>query len=107
MNKAQRLREYGMYIRKTGQGTFNLGWTQSQRPGGIGNFPTWDDAYDTFEEVVNLYWEYDKGDFQQWFESILWNRQHGSQPTTPETVVQEHEQHLTESRTKLYDLTKP
>jgi len=53
VNKAQRLKEYGMYIRKNKNGWYNLGWTASQRPGGLASFGTYDEAYDAFEQVVN------------------------------------------------------
>jgi len=71
-SKTGRLKEYGMYIKRTPDGTYNLGWTYSQRRGGIANFPTYDDAYNAFEEVINAYWEYRGEDFLNYVESALY-----------------------------------
>ena len=71
-SKAERLKEYGMYIRRTVGGTYNLGWTAAQRPGGIANYPTYGEAYDAFEEAVNTFWEYHGDDFMRYIESGLY-----------------------------------
>ena len=71
-SKAERLKEYGMYIRRTADGTYNLGWTQSQRRGGVANFPTYDEAYNAFEEAVDTFWEYHGDDFMRYVESGLY-----------------------------------
>ena len=73
-SKTERLKEYGMYIRRKSDGTYNLGWTAAQRPGGITNYPTYDEAYDAFEEAVNTYWEHHEEDFQQYVEAGLHQR---------------------------------
>ena len=68
-SKTERLKEYGMYIKRTTEGTYNLGWTFAQRRGGIANYPTYDEAYNAFEDIVNTYWEYHAEDFQRYVES--------------------------------------
>lgn len=73
MNRAQRLKEYGMYIRGNHEGTYNLGWTHAQRRGGFGTFPTYDDAYDAFEQVVDKFWEYHEENLQQLAESMTYH----------------------------------
>lgn len=70
-SKTDRLKEYGMYIRRTNDGTYNLGWTFSQRRGGIANFPTYDDAYNAFEEIIDRFWEYKSEDLMQLAESMI------------------------------------
>ena len=67
---AERLKEYGMYIKQKSDGTYNLGWTFSQRRGGIANFPTYDDAYNAFEDIVDRFWEYHADDFMVLGESM-------------------------------------
>jgi len=103
MNKHQRLKEYGMYIRKNSRSMYNLGWTDSQRPGGLAEFPTWDDAYNAFEDTVLCFWDARMEDFQTYMEESLYHAQKSPQLERAHT---EHEQHLEESRNKLYDLTK-
>jgi len=73
-SKAERLKEYGMYIKRTADGTYNLGWTFSRRRGGIANFPTYDDAYNAFEEVIDSFWEFHGEDFQRGVEGALYQR---------------------------------
>jgi len=70
-NKTERLKEYGMYIKRTSEGTYNLGWTQAQRRGGIANYPTYADAYNAFEDIVNTYWEYHGDDFMRYVEGNI------------------------------------
>lgn len=73
-SKTERLKEYGMYIKRTSEGTYNLGWTQSQRRGGIANYPTYNDAYNAFEDIVSTYWEYHGEDFMHYVESALYQQ---------------------------------
>jgi hypothetical protein len=106
MTKTQRLKEYGMYIRINKQGTYNLGFTFSQRPGGVGTFPTYDDAYEAFEHLVELFWEYKGDEFLMHAEDMIFN--HYKRIKTPEdaTLQQQREAEKEEAREKLYELTK-
>jgi len=72
MTQTQRLKEYGMYIRRTAEGTYNLGWMFAQRRGGIANFPTYDDAYNAFEGIIDAYWEFRTDDFQEYVEAATY-----------------------------------
>lgn len=74
MTKAQRLKEYGMYIRRNRAGKYNLGFTDAPRPGGLGEFPTYDDAYDAFEQIVNRFWEFHGDRFLQLTEQMLYRK---------------------------------
>jgi len=73
-SRTNKLKEYGMYIRRTTDDTYNLGWTYSQRRGGIANYPTYDEAYEAFEDAINTFWEYHVEDFAQRVESALYQR---------------------------------
>jgi len=68
-SKTERLKEYGMYIRRCQDGTHNLGWTYAQKPDGIANYPTYNDAYDAFEELINTYWEFHGDNFMEYIEA--------------------------------------
>lgn len=68
MNKAQRLKEYGMHIRKNQQGTYNLGVINYR---GVAKFTTYDDAYDAFEQIVDRFWEFHGDNFHNLAQSML------------------------------------
>jgi hypothetical protein len=70
-SKAARLAEYGMYIKRTADGTYNLGWTHSQKRGGIANYPTYAEAYEAFEDIIETYWDHNVDDFQYFVETRL------------------------------------
>lgn len=55
--KTSRLREYGMYIRQKGDGTYNLGWSNSPAQPPILNRPTYDEAYNAFEDIIERWWD--------------------------------------------------
>ena len=98
MNKHQRLKEYGMYIRPTGTGTFNLGWSGQSGEGFrvLATFPTWDDAYQAFESLLDEFWEFHNEDFYNLALSALGG---------PKGQAERERQHE-EARNKLYELTK-
>jgi hypothetical protein len=94
-----------MYIRKNKNNWFNLGWTASSRPGGLAAFPTYDEAYDAFEDIVDNYWEnVGVDEFQRYVESALYHMTHSPQTGAAEA---ERERQLNESHDRLYALTKP
>ena len=74
-SRTERLKEYGMYIKRTADGTYNLGWTYAQIRGGVANFPTYDDAYNAFDGLVDSFWEYHGDDFMRFVEGALYQTQ--------------------------------
>jgi len=69
-NKSQRLKEYGMYIRKNRDGTYSLGILHSGRPGGVAAFDSYDDAYSAFEQIIDRFWDYHMDNLYQMIDSM-------------------------------------
>ena len=65
----ERLKEYGMYIRKS-RGGYNLGWTFGQRDHVIHTFPSKKEAENAAEEIIGQFWEFHGDDFQQFVEGF-------------------------------------
>ena len=50
------LRDYGMYIRRTKEGHYNLGFLHGAQRGGLKSYPTCEEAYNVFESLVDNFW---------------------------------------------------
>jgi len=83
MSKAQRLNEYGMYIHKNRQGTYNLGISYAPRGGIVlATFPTYDDAYEAFESFIESFWEWNADDLYRYAHSFFAHQERPAQRRT-------------------------